>query len=172
MPQEYVQKVTSVSDDPTVEVLGAIDDAAVVAGALGTLSAKLRAISRDLIANIVLAAGANIIGKVGIDHSTTETEVVPTQILKTAASAGTPERLAADGTFFHKAILMGYQDQARTLNDGLVYIGPTSTNNAQTYQISPGEDVVIDVPLGFKQDLNDWFLDVLNDGDGVVIIYY
>lgn len=41
---------------------GAVADAAVVAGASGSISAKLRSISRDLVANIVLAAGANIIG--------------------------------------------------------------------------------------------------------------
>ncbi len=49
---------------------GAITDAAVAAGATGSLSAKLRAISRDLIANIVLAPGTNLIGKFGIDQTT------------------------------------------------------------------------------------------------------
>lgn len=44
--------------------LGAIADAAVAAGAAGSLSAKLRSISRDLVANIVLAAGAAVIGAV------------------------------------------------------------------------------------------------------------
>lgn len=41
---------------------GAIADAAVTAGASGSISAKLRSISRDIVANIVLAAGTNIIG--------------------------------------------------------------------------------------------------------------
>lgn len=50
--------------------IGTAADAAVAAGAAGTLSAKLRSISRDLVANIVLAAGGNIIGKVGIDQTT------------------------------------------------------------------------------------------------------
>ena len=49
---------------------GAIADAAATAGGTGSIGAKLRAISRDLVANIVLAAGANIIGKVGIDQTT------------------------------------------------------------------------------------------------------
>jgi hypothetical protein len=51
-------------------VSGATGDAAVVAGASGSISAKLRSISRDLVANIVLAAGSAIIGKVGIDQTT------------------------------------------------------------------------------------------------------
>jgi hypothetical protein len=50
--------------------LGATTDAAVAAGAAGSLLAKLRSISRDLVANIVLAAGSAIIGKVGIDQTT------------------------------------------------------------------------------------------------------
>lgn len=44
--------------------LGATTDAAATAGGTGTLSAKLRAISRDLIGGIVLQAGANVIGAV------------------------------------------------------------------------------------------------------------
>jgi hypothetical protein len=43
-------------------IFGDITDAAVTAGATGSMSAKLRSISRDLIANIVLAAGTNTIG--------------------------------------------------------------------------------------------------------------
>jgi len=44
--------------------VGATTDVAVTAGAAGSLSAKLRSISRDIVANIVLAAGANVIGAV------------------------------------------------------------------------------------------------------------
>lgn len=49
--------------------IGAAADAAVAAGAAGTLSAKLRSISRDLLTNIVLAASSNIIGKVNVDQT-------------------------------------------------------------------------------------------------------
>jgi hypothetical protein len=61
---------------------GAIADAVVAAGATGSISAKLRAISRDIVANIVLAAGSAIIGKVGIDQTTpgtTDSVTVKTQ---------------------------------------------------------------------------------------------
>lgn len=50
--------------------IGTTTDAVVAAGATGSLSAKLRAISRDIVANVVLAAGSAIIGKVGIDQTT------------------------------------------------------------------------------------------------------
>ncbi len=67
---------------------GAIADAAVAAGAAGTLSAKLRSISRDLVANIVLAAGSAIIGKVGIDQPTPgTTNLVDTELPAAAALA-------------------------------------------------------------------------------------
>lgn len=54
-------------------VLGLIADATVAAGATGSVSAKLRRATQgleDLKTLIVLAAGANIIGKVGIDQTT------------------------------------------------------------------------------------------------------
>lgn len=66
---------------------GAIADAAVAAGATGSLSAKLRSISRDLVANIVLAAGANSIGTVVVAPSTTDVAVTPT-VTASAYTAG------------------------------------------------------------------------------------
>lgn len=61
---------TTVADAANVNQ-GANADAAVVAGAVGTISAKLRSISRDLVANIVLAAGSNVIGHVIADTGST-----------------------------------------------------------------------------------------------------
>lgn len=65
--------VTRVPADP----FGAAADAAVNAGATGSLSAKLRSISRDLVANIVLAAGANRIGKVTVRNSADGADIDP-----------------------------------------------------------------------------------------------
>lgn len=50
--------------------IGTIGDAAVTAGASGSLLALLRTLSRDLIANIVLKASSAIIGQVGVDQTT------------------------------------------------------------------------------------------------------
>lgn len=57
--------------------LGATGDAAVAAGATGSLSAKLRSISRDLVANIVLAAGSARIGKITIRNSADAADIDP-----------------------------------------------------------------------------------------------
>lgn len=70
--------IVTVPTDP----FGATADAAVTAGATGSISAKLRSISRDLVANIVLATGSNAIGKLaansGIDIGDVDvTSVVP-----------------------------------------------------------------------------------------------
>ncbi|MGY3392937.1 hypothetical protein ACVWW6_005528 [Bradyrhizobium sp. USDA 3311] len=70
---QTVKTIDDLAADGGQATIGAVADAAVAAGATGSLSAKLRAISRDLIANVVLAAGANIIGKVGIDQTTPAT---------------------------------------------------------------------------------------------------
>ena len=68
---------------------GAVADVAATAGDTGTLSAKLRAISRDLIANIVLAAGTNLIGYIEQRTQKTETAFL---------AAVWPHEIAAAGT--------------------------------------------------------------------------
>ena len=99
------------------------------------------------------------------------TATTPTQITKTVAATDTPEALAADGTFFRKATLIG-KKSARVNNVGIVYLGIGTANDSQAYEISPNEVVGLSVPNGEKHDLNDWVLDVLNAGDGVIIIYF
>ena len=97
-------------------------------------------------------------------------DTTPTQITKTIAAVATPEALAADGTFFRSAILIG-KKSARTANVGIVYLGIGVTNDTQAFEISPSQVININAPPGEKYDLNDWGLDVLNAGDGVIIIY-
>jgi hypothetical protein len=178
------QRVVAATDSPEVTAIGSASDAAVAAGAVGTLSAKLRAISRDLVANIVLATGANAIGKLaansGVDIGDVNAPVLetlassvdttPTQITKTVAAIGTPEALAADGTFFRTATIIG-KKAPRIDNVGIVYLGIGAGNDTQPYEITPGETIELSAPPGEKYDLNDWYCDVLNAGDGVIIIY-
>jgi hypothetical protein len=76
--------VALASDDDLITVTGTTADAVVAAGAVGTVSAKLRRLTTDvaaLLTGIVLAAGTNRIGTVGSDDKFIE--VVPT--LDTAA---------------------------------------------------------------------------------------
>ena len=94
-PAAAAQRTTLASDDPAVATLGAAADAAVTAGATGSISAKLRSISRDIVANIVLAAGSAIIGKVGIDQTTPGTTNAVALISGQAGVAGGAGAVAA-----------------------------------------------------------------------------
>ena len=96
--------------------------------------------------------------------------ITPTQIIKTVSATGTPEALAAAGTVFRTATIVGIK-AARTNNVGAVYLGIGGTNDTQIYKISPGETVKLTAPPGEKYDFNDWYCDVLNAGDGLGIIY-
>jgi len=97
-------------------------------------------------------------------------EVTPTQIIKTVAATATPEALAADETYFRMATLYGIK-AARTNNVGNVFVGIGATNDTQIHKITPGQAITIEIPPGEKGDLNDWYCDVLNAGDGVGVIY-
>lgn len=76
---------------------GAAVDAIVAAGAVGTVSAKLRRMTQgleDLKTLLVLAAGSNIIGKVGIDQTTPGT--TDSMSIATAQGAGATIGATAD----------------------------------------------------------------------------
>ena len=120
----------------------------------------------SLIALIPTALGAS--GGLKVEEQ--EAVTVPTQITKTVAAAGTPEALAADGTFFQSATYIGIK-AARTNNAGTVYLGIGATNDTQIIPIAPGEQGVIQAPPGQKFDLNDFYLDVETAGDGLGLIY-
>lgn len=96
-----VTATSTVADGANV-VEGTTTDAAVTAGAAGTISAKLRSISRDIVANIVLAAGSAIIGKVSIDQATANANDVNVKGFngreyETVAASQTAQALGATG---------------------------------------------------------------------------
>ncbi|MGD9827135.1 MAG: hypothetical protein AB7U66_00260 [Hyphomicrobiaceae bacterium] len=92
----FAAQVTSVPSDP----FGANADAAATAGSTGSISAKLRAISRDIVANIVLAAGTNLIGRVSSSDETSTlyngtTALTPKFAAIAAATSGNNTLVAA-----------------------------------------------------------------------------
>jgi hypothetical protein len=155
-----VQRVTLASDDPAVASLSVMDD----------WDETNRAAVNIIAGQVGVAAGAGAVSALTqrVVHSLDTT--VPTQIIKTVAATGTPEVLAADGTFFTSATIIA-KKAARTANTGTVYLGLSSTNDAQPRPLEPGEEVVIKAPTNQKYDLNDLYLDVTTNGDGVVIWY-
>lgn len=139
-------------------VLGAIADAIVAAGAAGSVSAKLRRATQgleDLKTLIVLAAGTNIIGKVGIDQTTpgttngvqvnntvTTTESVATTIFNgktTVTTAGTRVVLAASQAV--KSVII----KALSTNSGIIYVGNATVAASNGFELLAGDTVSMDI---------------------------
>jgi len=90
--------------------------------------------------------------------------------IKTVAASGTPERVSSTHIFFRSATFYG-KNAARTNNTGIVWLGLTSTNDAQHIEIGPGGIWVITAPRGMVLDLYDFYLDVATNADGVLVEY-
>jgi hypothetical protein len=97
-------------------------------------------------------------------------ETTPAQFTKTVSDVNVPEALTATETFFRWAVVIG-KKAARTANADRVYLGVTSTNNEQAYEIKPKETITINAPPGQKMDFQNWYLDVETVGDGVIVLY-
>jgi hypothetical protein len=127
--------------------LGAAADAIVAAGAVGSASAKLRRMTQgleDLKSLIVLAAGANVIGKVGIDQAipgTTNLVQLPsaqvTSLQTVTASAGTNLNTSAlalesGGNVAAAAAVLG------AVADAIVAAGGTGSVSAKLRRVTQG----------------------------------
>lgn len=97
---------------------------------------------------------------------------VPQQFLKTNLAASAPVALAASQTYFRYALLLGCKALDGTNNVGIVQIGASATASQQPIIINPGDTYVLPAPHGAKFDFQNWYLDTLNDADGVVAIYF
>ncbi len=89
--------------------------------------------------------------------------------LKAPASAGTPEALAADGTYVTTVTLWAKR-AARVANTGSVWIDSVSTNDAQFIELEPGAYITFTAPAGKFIDLNDLYVDSVTVGDGVFFL--
>lgn len=161
--------VTSVPTDP----FGATADAAVAAGASGSISAKLRRISQgleDLKTNVVLAAGTAAIGKLaansGVDIGSVGHNVTGIgDGRKTVTTAGTRVTLASS-TAAKQVTLT-----ALSGNTGVIVVGGTACVAALgTRRGTPlnAGDSMGPIPV---DDLNDINLDATVNGDGVSFTY-
>ena len=92
-------------------------------------------------------------------------------IIKTVAATGTPEALGTSATRAHSITFLGLQ-AARTDNGGRVWVSPNSGNDTAAVPLDPGDDIT------FAADVSDdyftadqFYIDVENAGDGVVVLY-
>ncbi len=94
------------------------------------------------------------------------------QLVKTVAATGVPEQISNVSLRVRYATIIG-RKTTRVDNTGVVHVGPTGTDDAQGYDIQPGmPSAAMDAQLaGAYIDLAQWYVDVENAGDGVLVIY-
>lgn len=96
------------------------------------------------------------------------------QILVTVAAAGTPQPLstvvrnARYAQFIAQKSLNGLSP---TANTGIVAIGHSSAASQQPLSFNPGDERSYIAPAGLSFDLSRFYIDAVNTGDGIVVIY-
>lgn len=90
-------------------------------------------------------------------------------LIKTVASAGTPEAVGGDVEFV-SLTLIG-KSAENTPNNGVVTIQSDAVNNGGGIKLSPEALYTINAPEHSTLKLSQVFLDVAVDGDGVVAFY-
>ena len=132
------------------EVIGKVT----VSPASNTLLARLK----DLLTDIVLAAGTNVIGKVGHDKTGIDDG------RKTVTTAGTAETLAVSTAA--KAVII----TAETDNTGYVVVGGSTVVAALATRrgtpLNAGDTVALEI-----DNLADIYLDATVSGEGVTYTY-
>lgn len=132
-------------------VLGLVADAIVAAGATGSVSAKLRRATQgleDLKTLIVLAAGVNIIGKVGIDQTTPgTTNGVQVNAALPAGTNAIGKLAANSGVIIGAVEIAAAQTLAAvtaiTNNVNTVEVPPTTIFNGKTTTTTAGTRVTL-----------------------------
>jgi hypothetical protein len=81
--------------------------------------------------------------------------------VKTVASTGTPEALAAAGTLCSSVLIVPKRG-----NTTAVYIGSSATNDAQHVLVG-ATGVLLTAPHGTRIDLGSIYVDVATNGEGV-----
>lgn len=92
----------------------------------------------------------------------------PTEIIKTVASAATPEALGASTVASFKTIVFVGNKAARTANTGRVWIQLTSANGSAGIPLLSGQVISITTVARFSPA--DFYIDVETAADGVVTL--
>lgn len=73
--------------------------------------------------------------------------------------------------YFRKATVLARKaDGGSNTGDVKVGFDPSNESNLP-YTLSPGDEVVLEAPLGSKWNFFDWVMVMYNEGDGVIAIY-
>jgi hypothetical protein len=145
-----VQAASTIADAANI-VEGALADAAVTAGASGSISAKLRSISRDIVANIVLAAGSNLIGRTVADASAATGGIPSTaRLLSAAGTSGDTTNVKASAGRIYAIQGANVATSARYLKLYNSASAPTAGSGTpvKTLYLPPSSAFAFDWPLG------------------------
>lgn len=121
----------------------------------------------------VVIAGATPTGYNGtvevltVPAATTFTYKVSSEIATAASGTLTGKALHA-----YRSVRFVGLKAARTANTGTVYLGLTSTNDAQPISIATGVTLALEAATGAKLFLSDLWLDVATNADGVLIWWH
>ena len=96
------------------------------------------------------------------------------QFLKTNSSTTVPAQLSDTAKNFRTATMIACKSIAGPTagaNTGRVQLGVSAVNNEQPIEFNPGDERVFHAAAGQMLDLSQYYLQVANANDGLVIIY-
>jgi hypothetical protein len=97
-------------------------------------------------------------------------EVVPGQITKAVAAAGTPVQLTATRTQARSLVIQARKSIAAA-NTGNVYIGIAGAAGTQLLLLEPGQSVSFTAADGKAIDLSKFWIDAATNADAVIVTY-
>jgi hypothetical protein len=96
------------------------------------------------------------------------------QFAITNSSTTTPVQVSSVAKNFRTATIIAcktVQGPSASPNTGRVQIGVSANNNEQPLEFNPGDERVIHAAAGQMLDLSQYYLQVANANDGIVVIY-
>lgn len=126
--------------------------------------------------NIAATGVANPLPVNFISPATAANKATFVRGFKAPASIGTPEALAAAGTYVQKVTIFAIR-ASRTTNTSSVWVDAIATNNAQSIELLPGSAgnpmgafVSFEAPPGKVIDVADIYVDAATVTDGVFFL--
>jgi hypothetical protein len=114
--------------------------------------------------------GSVDIGAVHLDQNLTDSIAIhPVSGAKAVTVPGTAEALSGTNIYFISMIV-----QPKVGNIGNVYFGDSGVDKTTSQQIiiAPSTTaIIVDAPIGYKNNLANWYIDAINANDGVRYTY-
>jgi hypothetical protein len=137
-----------------------------------TVTGKGTALSPGVsLADVELSAASVNIGDVDIlslPSVASSTKVSPVGGAKSVTTSGTGEALVASSTDAQMLFV-----EAKSGNTGAIYFGDSAVDKTTSKQVTllQGQSVDVHADGGYKLDINEFYIDADNNGDGVDFLY-